>query len=274
MAMHTVTLGDIVFGDDRTFVLISGPCVIEDEKSALSHAEKLVDLCSQCGVPLVYKSSYDKANRTSVDSYRGPGLKKGLRVLAKVKKTFGIPVLSDVHSIEDITAAAEVLDVIQIPAFLCRQTDLIVAAAKTKRIVNVKKGQFVSPWEVKPLIEKIRSQGNNEILITDRGYSFGYNNLVSDFRAIPIIRSMGVPVVFDATHSVQIPGGKGTSSGGAREFIATLAQCAVAAGADAVFLEIHENPDKALCDGPNSLPLHELKDLLATLGRIKKAIRQ
>jgi 2-dehydro-3-deoxyphosphooctonate aldolase (KDO 8-P synthase) len=270
--MHKVVLDTITFGNEATFVLIAGPCVIENEKSALYHAEKLVSVCSALEIPLVYKSSYDKANRTSVYSYRGPGLKKGLRILAKVKKTFGLPLLSDVHTVEDLKEAQEVLDIIQIPAFLCRQTDLIVAAAKSGKIVNIKKGQFVSPWEMAPLIEKVKSQGNDNILITERGFSFGYNNLVSDFRSIPIIRSMGVPVIFDATHSVQMPGGLGNASGGASEFIPTLARCAVAAGADGLFVEVHENPKKALCDGPNSLALKDIKILLQTLLHIKKAL--
>lgn len=237
----------------------------------LRHAEKISKIARRLKIPCIFKSSYDKANRSSVESYRGPGLKKGLAILARVKKEFGLPVLSDVHSPEEATEGAEVLDILQIPAFLCRQTDLLLAAARTGRIVNVKKGQFISPWEVKNIIKKVESAGNKDILITERGVSFGYQNLVNDFRAVPIIRGFGYPLVFDATHSVQLPGATGTATGGRPEFIPILARCAVAAGTDALFMEVHETPHKALSDGTNMLPLNQLEDLLKTLLAIRKA---
>ncbi|MBU1862127.1 MAG: 3-deoxy-8-phosphooctulonate synthase [Candidatus Omnitrophica bacterium] len=270
--IQKIKINNIVFGEKKRFVFIGGPCVIENEKSALRHAEKLIRLSTDLKIPFVYKSSFDKANRSSHTSYRGPGLKKGLSILKKIKQEYKIPVVSDVHSVEEVTVAQEVLDIIQIPAFLCRQTDLIFAAAKTGKVVNIKKGQFVSPWEVINIIKKVLSQGNKKILITERGFSFGYNNLVNDFRSIPIIRAMGYPVVFDGTHSVQMPGGLGKISGGMREFIPMLSKCAIAAGVDAIFLEVHEDPSKALCDGPNTLPLGEVKDLLTVLSAIKKVI--
>jgi len=262
--------GRVPFGQAKQLTLIAGPCVIESEAHAMRHAKKIAAICKSVGIPYVFKASYDKANRTSIHSYRGPGIKEGLRILRKIKQEVGVPILSDVHSVEEIIAAGPVLDILQIPAFLCRQTDMLVEAAKTGKVVNVKKGQFLSPWDVKNIIEKIKVTGNQRVLITERGFSFGYGNLVSDFRAIPIVRSFGVPVVFDATHSVQLPGGKGASSDGQREFIPTLAKCAVAAGADAVFMEVHENPAKALSDGPNNLPLKDLKVLLKQLKQIKK----
>ncbi len=271
MKVRPVKLGkNILFGDPRRFVLIAGPCVIESEASVLRHAEKISRIAEAFKVPFVFKSSYDKANRSSIKSFRGPGLKKGLAILAKVKKEFGLPILSDVHCKEEIKPAQEVLDILQIPAFLSRQTDLIVAAAKSGRIVNVKKGQFLSPWEVKNVIDKIEASGNRNILITERGYCFGYQNLVNDFRAIPIIRSFGYPLVFDATHSVQLPGGEGTASGGRPQFIPTLARCAVVAGADALFMEIHEEPEKALSDGANMLSLSRLEKLLEVLVEIRR----
>lgn len=270
--MTTVKTQDVVFGDPHKLVLIGGPCVIESEESALGHAEKIAQVARALGVPYVFKASYDKANRSSVQSYRGPGLEEGLKILAKVKKEIGVPVLSDVHSIEQIAPAAEVLDILQIPAFLSRQTDLLLAAGKTGRIINVKKGQFLSPWDMKNVVDKLEAVGCHKILLTDRGASFGYQNLVSDFRAIPVMRGFGYPVVFDATHSVQLPGGQGKASGGMAEFIPTLARCAVAAGADAVFMEIHENPAKALSDGPNNLELTKLKPLLETLLALKEVV--
>jgi len=271
LKVRPVKLGkNILFGDPRHFVLIAGPCVIESEASVLRHAEKISRIAEAFKVPFVFKSSYDKANRSSIKSYRGPGLKKGLAILAKVKKEFGLPILSDVHCKEEIKPAQEVIDIIQIPAFLSRQTDLIVAAAKSGRIVNVKKGQFLSPWEVKNVIDKIEASGNRNILITERGYCFGYQNLVNDFRAIPIIRGFGYPLVFDATHSVQLPGGEGAASGGRPQFIPTLARCAVAAGADALFMEIHEEPEKALSDGTNMLSLSRLEKLLEVLVEIRR----
>ncbi len=269
--MKLVRLNSIAFGEPNQFVLIAGPCVIEGEEAVLKHAEQISKIARDLNVPYVFKSSYDKANRSSVHSFRGPGLKDGLKILAKVKKEFHIPVLSDVHNIEEVERAAEVLDILQIPAFLCRQTDLVLACAKTKKIINVKKGQFLSPWDMKNVVEKVESAGNKNILLTERGASFGYQNLVSDFRAIPIMQSFGYPVVFDVTHSVQLPGGLGHASGGQAEFIPTLARCAIAAGADAVFMEVHENPKAAKSDGPNNLPLSELKELLQILKQIRKA---
>lgn len=271
MKVRPVQLGkNILFGDPRYFVLIAGPCVIESEASVLRHAGKISRIAEKFKVPFVFKSSYDKANRSSIKSFRGPGLKKGLAILAKVKKELGLPVLSDVHCKEEIKSAREVIDIIQIPAFLSRQTDLIVAAAKSGRIVNVKKGQFLSPWEIKNVIDKIEASGNRNILITERGSCFGYQNLVNDFRAIPIIRDFGYPLVFDATHSVQLPGGEGTASGGRPQFIPTLARCAVVAGADALFMEIHEEPQKALSDGTNMLSLARLEKLLEVLVEIRR----
>ncbi len=270
-AVRRVKLGKILFGDPRGFVLIGGPCAIESEASVLRHAGQISKIAQKLKIPYVFKSSYDKANRSSVKSYRGPGLKKGLAILAKVKKEFGLPVLSDVHCREDVRPAQEVLDILQIPAFLCRQTDLLTAAGKSGRIVNVKKGQFLSPWEIKNVIQKVEATGNKNILITERGVSFGYQNLVNDFRAVPIIRGFGYPLVFDATHSVQLPGGEGSFTGGRPEFIPTLARCAIAAGADALFLEIHEEPGKALSDGTNMLALNRLENLLKNLIEIRRA---
>jgi len=270
--MHKITLGTIVFGDPRKFVLIGGPCVIEDEKSTLKLAEKISGVTRALKVPYVFKASFDKANRSSIRSFRGPGLGKGLAILARVKREFKLPILTDIHTPEQAEPVAEVADILQIPAFLCRQTDLLFAAAATGKIVNVKKGQFLSPWEAKNMVHKLEEVGCKKILLTERGTSFGYNNLVNDFRAIPIMRGFGYPVVYDATHSVQIPGGKGTASGGMSEFIPTLARCAVVAGADAIFMEIHENPAKALSDGPNALALSQLKPLLKKLIALKQCV--
>ena len=272
MSVRSVSIDSVVFGDPKHFVLIGGPCVIENEASALRHAEKISQVARELKIPYVFKASYDKANRSSVKSFRGPGLEKGLEILAKVKKEFDLPVLSDVHCQEEVGPASEVLDIIQIPAFLCRQTDLIVAAGQTGRVVNVKKGQFLSPWDVKNIVEKLEEAGCRKILLTDRGVSFGYQNLVSDFRAIPVMRSFGYPVVYDATHSVQLPGGRGSSSGGMAEFIPILSRCAIAAGADSIFAEIHENPSEALSDGPNALHLDKLKPFLEILIQLKKVI--
>jgi 2-dehydro-3-deoxyphosphooctonate aldolase (KDO 8-P synthase) len=252
--------------------LISGPCVIEDEDVTLRIATRLKELTDRLGIPFTFKASYDKANRTSISSFRGPGMQEGLKVLAKVKQSLDVPILSDVHRINEVAQAAQVLDVIQIPALLCRQTDLILAVAKAGKPVNVKKGQFLAPWDMVNIIEKIRSVSSVPPMITERGVMFGYNNLVVDFRGIQIMQRTGCPVVFDATHSVQLPGGAGTHSGGQREFAPVLARAAVAAGADGVFLEVHEDPDKALCDGPNSLPLEQLPDLLRQLKAIKTAL--
>ncbi len=267
--VRRVKLGKIVFGDPRSFVLIGGPCVIESEKATLRHAEKISRIAKKLKLPYIFKASYDKANRSSLESFRGPGIEKGLQILSKVKKEFGLPVLSDVHCKEEVDMAKDVLDIIQIPAFLCRQTDLIIASGKSGKIVNVKKGQFVSPWEVRNIIRKLESTGNRRLLITERGFSFGYQNLVNDFRAIPIMRGFGYPVVFDATHSVQQPGGEGVRTGGLPEFIPTLARCAIASGADALFMEVHETPTKALSDGTNMLALNRLEGLLETLVKIR-----
>jgi len=272
MTTKEITVGDIKIGGANPFVLIAGPCVIESENDTLKTAGVIADIAGRHGIPFIYKASFDKANRTSVDSYRGPGLEKGLAILKRVRTELDIPVLSDIHCRHDIKYAAKVLDVIQIPAFLSRQTDLISEAAKTGKVVNIKKGQFLAPWDMRHVIKKVESRGNRKILITERGVSFGYNNLVSDFRAIPVMREFGYPVVFDATHSVQIPGGQGTASGGMAEFIPTLARCAVVAGADAVFMEVHENPAKALSDGLNALAMKDLQPLLANLLMLKKVM--
>lgn len=264
--------GIVIGGEGSPLVVIAGPCVIENEEITLSTARKLKELCSTLGMPFMFKSSYDKANRTSLSSYRGPGLERGLRTLWTVKNELGIPVVSDVHSVKDVNPAAEVLDMLQIPAFLCRQTDLILAASGTGKPVNIKKGQFLAPWDIKNIIEKFVSTGNRNLLITERGTSFGYNNLVVDFRGLPIMRSFGYPVIFDVTHSLQLPGGRGSSSGGQREFAEPLARAAVAAGADGLFMEVHPEPEKALCDGPNMIPLPDLGKMLASLKELHKVI--
>lgn len=268
-----VTIGSIKIGGNRPLVLIAGPCVIESEEATLRAAERLMAICNGLAMPLIFKASYDKANRTSIGSFRGPGMKEGLRILAKVKSSLGLPVLSDIHSIEQITPAAEVLDVLQIPAFLCRQTDLLIAAAKSGRVINVKKGQFLAPWDMKNVAGKLAASGNENIILTERGVSFGYNNLVVDMRSFPVMRASGYPVVFDATHSVQLPGGQGESSGGQREFVEYLSRAAVATGIDGIFMEVHEDPDKALCDGPNSIPHNELPALLRTLKEIDAVVK-
>lgn len=253
-------------------VLIAGPCVIESEKLCLDAAKRIKDIASALDIPFIFKSSFDKANRLSLSSYRGPQLKKGLDVLHAVKQKIKVPILSDIHCQEQIAEAAKVLDIIQIPAFLCRQTDIVVAAAETGRVVNIKKGQFLAPWDMEPIIKKIESTGNKDILITERGVCFGYNNLVSDFRSLGIMRGFGYPVIYDATHSVQLPGGKGGVSGGQREFVAGLSRAAVAFGCDGLFLEVHPEPDKALCDGPNMINLKTLETLLRQVKKINEAI--
>jgi len=246
-------------------VLIAGPCVIESPSGTLKIAEAIKKITSKLHIPFVFKASFDKANRTSINSFRGPGLYEGLKVLSQVKSKLGIPILSDVHDINQAQMAGAILDIIQIPAFLCRQTDLIVAAAKTGKTVNVKKGQFMAPWDISGIVKKMQEAGNHNLLLTERGVSFGYNNLVSDFRSLPIMRSWGYPVVFDGSHSVQKPGGLGNTSGGESQYIPLLARCAVAAGVDAIFLETHPNPGRALSDGPNTLPLKNLENLLKDL---------
>lgn len=259
-------------GSNAPMLLIGGPCALESPELAHTIAETMAGICSRLGISYVFKASFDKANRTSLNSYRGPGLKKGLAALAQIRETFNIPVISDIHDISQAEIAAEVLDIIQIPAFLCRQTDLLVAAAKTGKTVNVKKGQFVSPWDMKNVVDKIRGVGGSKIMLVERGANFGYNNLVVDMRSLPVMRSLGCPVIFDATHSVQLPGGAGGASGGQREFIEPLAKAAIAAGIDGLFMEIHPNPDRALCDGPNSIPLDQVEELLTKLIRIRHAV--
>jgi 2-dehydro-3-deoxyphosphooctonate aldolase (KDO 8-P synthase) len=260
-------------GGDNPLFIIAGPCVIESEDIVFSTAERLKDICNKTGLPLLFKSSYDKANRTSLSSYRGPGLETGLRILSDLRSKFDLPVISDVHSIEELKPASEVLDVLQIPAFLCRQTDLVLAASNTGKPVNIKKGQFLAPWDVKNIIDKFTSTGNQDLFITERGTSFGYNNLVVDFRGFPIMRSLAYPVIFDVTHSLQLPGGMGRSSGGQREFAEPLAKAAVATGLDGLFMEVHPEPDKALCDGPNMIRLDELETLLKTCKAIDELLK-
>ncbi len=270
-ATREVRIGSVKLGADNPFVLIAGPCSIESEQSALRHARALKDITRRLGVSFVYKASYDKANRTSIDSFRGPGLKKGLKILKSIREKLGIPVLSDVHCKKDVREAAKVLDMIQIPAFLSRQTDLIVAAAETGKAVNVKKGQFLAPWDMRHIIKKIEASGNKNIVLTERGTSFGYNNLVSDFRSVLIMKDLGYPVVYDATHSVQMPGGLGDRSGGEKRFIPYLSMAAVACGVNGIFVEVHEDPEKALSDGPNMIKLDELEAMLMKLKRVERA---
>ncbi len=268
-----IQITDFSIGDGN-LVLIAGPCVIESEAATLEIARALRDLAGQLDLPLIFKASFDKANRTSIDSYRGPGLKTGLEILARVKAEVGLPVLSDVHQVSQVAPAAEVLDVLQIPAFLCRQTDLVVAAAQTGKVINIKKGQFLAPWDMQPVVAKARAAGNDRIILTERGASVGYNNLVVDFRGLPLMRGLGCPVVLDVTHSVQLPGGQGTCSGGQREFIAPLARAGVAVGVDGLFMEVHPEPEKALCDGPNSLPLAEVPALWRKLKALHEFLQE
>lgn len=268
-----ISIKNVTIGGNRPFALIAGPCVIETEQSALEAAERLKKITADLGIPFIYKSSYDKANRSSLTSFRGPGLKEGLRILAAIGKELDVPLLSDVHRFEEIGPAAEVLDIIQIPAFLSRQTDLLIETARTGKVVNIKKGQFLSPGDIKNAIDKVASTGNENILITERGSTFGYNNLVVDMRSLPIMRGFGVPVVFDATHSVQLPGGSGTASSGDRQFVAPLTRAAAAVGIDALFMEVHACPDKALCDGPNMLSLDELPALLRQVQQIDRLVK-
>ena len=271
--MKQINIGDFVIGDNVKFVLIAGPCVLENEAVAMDTARYLQKLTAKLKIPFIFKASYDKANRTSIKSYRGPGAKKGLAMLKKIKEKLGIPLLSDVHRFEEIDAAAKILDVVQVPAFLCRQTDFITEIAKKARVINIKKGQFLAPWDVANIIEKAKAAGNENIMITERGTSFGYNNLVFDVRSLPIIRDMGYPVIFDATHAVQLPGGEGTASGGQRDMVKYLARAAIAAGVDGIFLEVHRDPEKALCDGANSLYLGELEELLTMLKQIDSLVK-
>ena len=272
MATAPVRVGSVTIGGG-TLAVIAGPCVIESRDAALAHAERLRVMADAAGVGLVYKSSFDKANRTSLGSFRGAGLDEGLAILGEVRRETGLPVLTDVHETAQVEAVAAVVDVLQTPAFLCRQTDFILAVARAGKVVNLKKGQFLSPAEMHQVVEKARSTGNERLLVTERGFAFGYHDLVSDMRAIPILAETGCPVVYDATHSVQRPGGQGTASGGDREFVAPLACAAVAAGADAVFMEVHEDPSRALSDGATSLPLAEVPALLARLVRVAAAVQ-
>ena len=267
------SIGIVRIGGNQPLALIAGPCVIESESHALAIAKRLAEIAKVAQVPFVFKASYDKANRSSADSYRGPGLAEGLRILKTIKDRLGVPILTDIHEASQAAAAAEVADVLQIPAFLSRQTDVLLAAGKTGRVVNLKKGQFLSPWEMANAVEKVAKTGNDRILLTERGASFGYQNLVVDMRSFPILRRTGCPVVFDVTHSVQLPGGEGKSSGGQPEFIEPLARAGAAVGVDGIFLEVHENPAKALSDGTNALPLAELPALLGKLKQIAALVR-
>lgn len=260
-----VTAGSVTFGNDLPIVLIAGPCQMESRDHAMMMAEALVKITQSLGMPLIYKTSFDKANRTSLKGKRGMGLEASLEVFAEIKRTFLIPTLTDVHEREQCAMLAQIVDILQIPAFLCRQTDLLIAAAKTGAVINVKKGQFLAPWDMKNVADKVAQSGNKNILLTERGVSFGYNTLVNDFRALPIMAETGYPVIFDATHSVQQPGGQGTSSGGDRSFVPPLARAAVAVGVAGVFMETHEDPDNAPSDGANMVKLHELKALLESL---------
>ena len=269
-----IALGALRLGGGNPLFLIAGPCVIESEKHARMMAEKVAKIASDAGVPYIYKASYDKANRSSVKAFRGPGLKEGLRILGKIKSELKLPILTDIHDASQAQAAAEVCDVLQIPAFLARQTDLLIAAGKTGRIINIKKGQFLSPWDIGNVAEKVASTGNTKIILTERGASFGYQNLVVDMRSFPIMQRTGYPVVYDVTHSVQLPGGQGNASGGQPQFIEPLARAGVAAGVDGIFLETHDNPAAALSDGPNALPLSELLGLLMKLKGLNSVVRR
>ncbi|WP_286925714.1 MULTISPECIES: 3-deoxy-8-phosphooctulonate synthase [Lysinibacillus] len=255
------------------FVLLAGPCVIESEEQVLYIAKFMKELSEELKINYVFKASFDKANRSSINSFRGPGIQKGLEILKKVKENFNIPIVTDIHDVYQIEEVAKVADIIQIPAFLCRQTDLLVAAGKTNKIINVKKGQFLAPWDCNNIVDKIKTTGNHKIVLTERGTSFGYNNLVVDMRSLQIMRSQGIPVIFDATHSVQIPGGNGTSSSGNREYVANLARAAIASGVDGIFMEVHPDPENALCDGPNMLSLTDVKELLIILKKIDKIVK-
>jgi len=269
-----ISLGSLRLGGGNPLFLIAGPCVIESESHARSMAERVAKIASDAGVPYIFKASYDKANRSSVKAFRGPGLAEGLRILGKIKSDIHLPILTDIHDASQAAPAAEVADILQIPAFLSRQTDLLVAAAKTGRILNVKKAQFLSPWDIGNVAEKISAAGNQKIILTERGASFGYNNLVVDMRTFPVLAKFGYPVVYDVTHSVQLPGGQGHASGGQPEFIEPLARAGVATGVDGIFLETHDNPAAALSDGPNSLPLAQLPQLLARLKELSTLVRR
>ena len=271
--MHTVDVKDFTIGKGKSLALISGPCAIESRDTAFYSAEFLKSLCQRLEIPLIYKSSYDKANRSSVSASRGPGLDQGLFILSEIKKTFNLPILTDVHSPEEARAAGQVCDILQIPAFLCRQTDLLEAAAKTGCVVKIKKGQFMAPWDMEKAVEKVKAAGNERVILTERGTSFGYNNLVSDMRSIPIMQRYA-PVCYDATHSVQLPGARGDSSGGERIFVKTLAAAAVAAGCDCLYIEAHPNPSEAISDRETQMPLHEMESLLRPLLAIRALLEE
>jgi len=273
MTAQMVSVGDIRIANDLPLVLLAGPCVIEGEDFTLQAAQAIAKVAADCGVPLVFKSSFDKANRTSKDGFRGPGLDEGLRILQRVKDELGLPVITDVHEAHQVAAVAEVADILQTPAFLCRQTDFIAAVASAGKPVNVKKGQFLAPWDMSHVLEKAQASGNDQIMLCERGVSFGYNNLVSDMRSLLVMREFGAPVVYDATHSVQQPGGLGGATGGNREFVPGLARAAVATGVAAVFMEVHPDPDRAMSDGPNSLALHDLPAVLTTLKQIDDVVK-
>ena len=273
MATREVHVNSVTIGGDLPLVLVAGPCVIEGEEVTLRIAKGIKEITSRVGMGLIFKSSYDKANRSSIHSYRGPGLEEGLRILGRVKEELGLPVLSDVHRFEEIEKASALLDVIQIPAFLCRQTDLILEVARTGKPLNIKKGPFLAPWDMRNIIEKVTSTGNENLILTERGTTFGYNNLVSDMRSLVIMRTFGYPVVYDATHSVQLPGAGGDRSGGQRELVPQLARAATASGIDALFMEVHEDPSKALCDGANSLSLDEVEPLLVQVKEIDRIVK-
>ena len=272
--MHIINVGPYKVGPGQPMLLLAGPCVLEVYEHSLAIGQEVKRICGKLGMPYDFKASFDKANRSSYDSFRGPGLEEGLKQLAAIKKELGVPIVSDIHETNQVEKAAEVLDVLQIPAFLCRQTDLVYAAGKTGRCVNVKKGQFLAPWDMKNVISKLEAAGNRNILLTERGSSFGYNTLVTDMRGLAIMRELGYPVVMDATHSVQIPGGKGTSSGGQSQYVPHMARAAAAVGIDALFLEVHDDPSKALSDGPNMVRLDQLEALLADVLAIDKIVRK
>ncbi len=273
VAIATPAGAPIEVGSGQPLLLIAGPCALESEELARRVAGTMQEICGRLGLSYVFKASFDKANRTSLSSYRGPGLEQGLAILARIREELQVPVISDVHDTSQITAAAEVLDIIQIPAFLCRQTDLLTAVARTGKPINLKKGQFVSPWDMANAVNKIREAGGTKVMLVERGASFGYNNLVVDMRALPIMRSFDCPVIYDATHSVQLPGGAGGTSGGQREFIAPLSRAAVAAGIDGLFMEVHPDPDQALCDGPNSIALDQIEGILTQLVQIRRVCK-
>jgi len=261
-------------GTGQPFLLIAGPCVLESPGLAREVAAALKEISERLAISFVFKSSFDKANRTSLDAYRGPGLDEGLQILADIRQDYNVPVISDIHEAGQVGPVSEVLDVLQIPAFLCRQTDLLVAAARSRKAINLKKGQFVSPWDMANAVNKVKASGNKNLMLCERGFALGYNNLVVDMRAMPVMRSLGCPVIFDTTHSVQLPGGAGSSSGGQREFIPPLARAAVAAGLDGIFMEVHPQPEKALCDGPNAMPLDRVESLLKKLLQIHAVVSE